>query len=429
MNLASTVKFKKETPFIWELVFLSIARSYYVSDSITTIITLLLFVIIFIRIKKILIPRIKNTNLYIFFIIYATVYGMLMFSTREVTRTLFYLFPTILCIWLGYFLQMVYEHKSIFKTIYLVGILNCVHTLLYVLVNIGQIKDITDVREYASGFVFEISIVLVAFYVEKLLFKKIIFGYIIDILVMILFAIKIAISLTRSAIGQAIVGLLVAFILLLIFDFRRINIGLVIGAIIFAATLAVVFAVLPKDAIESFNEKIDNTGAEISSNQKFKTVDDAMANWRGFEIQEAQRQWKNNKNGFEVIFGEGLGASINVRFIPYNWQGEIEGKSIPLLHNGFYGVLIYGGVFGLVALIWFLLGGVFLLIKNYKKMEGIREYLIINAATSVSIILATYVVNGVVGKTLFLNWCLICGCTNAMVINYKENKDEEETGE
>ena len=58
-------------------------------------------------------------------------------------------------------------------------------------------------------------------------------------------------------------------------------------------------------------------------------------------------------------------------------------------------------------------------------MEGIREYLIINAATSVSVILATYVVNGVVGKTLFLNWCLICGCTNAMVINYKENKEEE----
>lgn len=425
MNLASTVKFKKETPFIWELVLLSIARSYYVSDGITTIITLLLFVMIFIRIKKILIPRIKNSNLYVFFIIYATAYGMLMFSTREVTRTLFYLLPTILCIWLGYFLQMAYEHKSIFKTIYLVGILNCVHTILYVLVNIGQIKDITDVREYASGFVFEISIVLVAFYVEKLLFKKVIFGHVIDILVMILFAVKIATSLTRSAIGQAIVGLAVAFILLLIFDFRRINFRMGLGAIIFAATLIAVFAVLPNEAVETFNEKLDNTGTEISSQQKFKTVDDAMANWRGFEMQEAQKQWKNNENGFEVIFGEGLGASINVRFIPYNWQGEIEGKAIPLLHNGFYGVLIYGGVFGVVALIWFLLGGLFLLIKNYKKMEGIREYLIINAATSVSVILATYVVNGVVGKTLFLNWCLICGCTNAMVINYKENKEEE----
>ena len=429
MDLNTTLKFKKETPFIWELIILSVIRSYYGSDIVTTVVTLLLFIMIFIKIKKILIPRIKNSNLYIFFIIYASAYGMLMFTTREVTRTLFYLLPTILCIWLGYFLQMAYGHKSILKTIYLVGILNCLHTMLYVLVNAGQIEDIADVREYASGYVFEIAIILVAFYIEKLLFKKVIFGHVLDVLIMLMFAVKIGTSLTRSAIGQVAIGLGVAFVLVLIFDFRRLNFRLIFGAILLVATLAVVFAMLPRDAVDSFNEKVDNTGTEISSQQTFKTVDDAMANWRGFEIQEAQRQWSNNDNGFEVIFGEGIGSSIKVRFIPYNWQGEIEGDAIPVLHNGFYGMLIYGGIFGVVALLWFLLGGFFLLIKNYRNMERIREYLIINAATSASIIFATYVVNGVISKTIFLSWCLICGCTNALVIGYDEfaaDEDEED---
>lgn len=426
MKIAPTLKLNKEPPFIWELVLLAVLRSSYISDAITTAVMLVWFVLIFIKVRKIILPKIKNSSLYVFFIIYATAYGTLMFTTREVTRTLFYLVPTLLAICLGYFIQMAYKNKSIFKTIYLIAVLNCVHTVIYVLMNINNIHEIAEVREYAGGFVLEVTIVFVSFFIEKMIYRKVIFGRVIDIIIFVLFTVKIAGSLTRSAIGQVAVGLIAAFIFVLIFDHRKLNLRLGIGVVLFVAIMSFVFSNLPQDAMDSFDEKVDKAGTELSTDQEFRSVSDAMSNWRAFEMQEAKRQWTENKNGLEVVFGEGMGSSVNMRFIPYNWKAEIEGNSIPILHNGYYGMLVYGGVFGEIAMIWFLLGGVVLLIKNYKKMDKIKEYLIINAATGVSMIFTTYVVNGVVTKMIFLNWCLICGCVNAMVIEHQESEDEDE---
>ena len=41
-----------------------------------------------------------------------------------------------------------------------------------------------------------------------------------------------------------------------------------------------------------------------------------MENWRGYEIEQAKKQWENNNVLFEII-GEGLGKGVEIAYVPY----------------------------------------------------------------------------------------------------------------
>ena len=58
-----------------------------------------------------------------------------------------------------------------------------------------------------------------------------------------------------------------------------------------------------------------------------------------------------SSNFFEKIIGSGLGRGIHIDYIPYSWSEMVENNQIPLLHNGYYTVLIKIGILGVLALL------------------------------------------------------------------------------
>ena len=89
-----------------------------------------------------------------------------------------------------------------------------------------------------------------------------------------------------------------------------------------------------------------------------------MNNWRAYEMQAAIKQWISS-NFFEKIIGSGLGRGIHIDYIPYSWSEMVENNQIPLLHNGYYTVLIKIGILGVLALLTIFL--------SYLKKRNSKE--------------------------------------------------------
>lgn len=74
------------------------------------------------RTMKLRIPQMAGLKLYMTFIIYSTIIGFCLYSTRNVVRDLFYIVPTVLWIIIGYNLCADNKTgKSLLKTLYLYG--------------------------------------------------------------------------------------------------------------------------------------------------------------------------------------------------------------------------------------------------------------------------------------------------------------------
>ena len=130
-----------------------------------------------------------------------------------------------------------------------------------------------------------------------------------------------------------------------------------------------------------------------------------------------------NISGLEMVFGQGIGQTISVRYIPPAWNRSLlDGNRLPILHNSYYYMLVIGGVFGVFALIYLMAGGFVLLIKH--RNSKYKQELAVVAAVSASILFNTYFTRGIVTQNLILGWPLLYGSIN-MLLNRKEDTDSE----
>lgn len=153
-----------------------------------------------------------------------------------------------------------------------------------------------------------------------------------------------------------------------------------------------------------------NSLDEVDSSQKITSVGSAMNNWRAYEIQSAKEQWKGEWV-LSQLFGEGMGKGVEIQYVPYTWTSVVDGNEIPLLHNGFYTMLIKGGIIGLTGLLWLFMGN----IKKGLCMSKHRTdklYFNILVAVSIAAVANTYVVRGPIQQGVFLIWALLIGWIN-----------------
>lgn len=157
-------------------------------------------------------------------------------------------------------------------------------------------------------------------------------------------------------------------------------------------------------------DKVLNSFDEVDSSQKITSVGSAMNNWRAYEIQSAKEQWKGEWV-ISQLFGEGMGKGVEIQYVPYSWAGVVDGNEIPLLHNGFYTMLIKGGIIGVAALLWLFMGnakkGLYMV-----KHRADKVYSNILVAISVAAVANTYVVRGPIQQGAFLTWALLIGWIN-----------------
>lgn len=160
-------------------------------------------------------------------------------------------------------------------------------------------------------------------------------------------ALAYAISLSRTAIGCAVIMTLAAFG---VFDNSK---RLLQYALFFGVLVFVLGQLLP--TVEagdiSFAGKIRNSLAELAFTDD--TDSSAMLiNWRGFEAYRAFVGFIDS-NPAQQLFGRGLGATVDLG-MSIQMSDEMNYQFIPVLHNGYLHVLAKYGLLGVVLYLVFL---------------------------------------------------------------------------
>ncbi len=160
-------------------------------------------------------------------------------------------------------------------------------------------------------------------------------------------ALAYAISLSRTALGCAVIMTLSAFG---VFDNmkRLLSYALIFGVLVLA--LAKLLPTVEAGDI-SFAGKIGNSLTELA----FTDDTDASAmliNWRGFEAYRAFVGFINS-NPLQQLLGRGLGATVDLG-ASIQMSDEMSYQFIPVLHNGYLHVLAKYGLVGIVLYLVFL---------------------------------------------------------------------------
>lgn len=131
---------------------------------------------------------------------------------------------------------------------------------------------------------------------------------------------------------------------------KKIRFGYVIGVSLMLMLLGVLVASLFPDITREFVAKVKNSAWEMSPFHEewdWYTINNA---WRGYEVYCALVRFMN-ADFLEKLLGGGFGATLDVFGFAYLVTTE---ESLPFLHNGYFTQLMVFGVVGLTAIVgWF----------------------------------------------------------------------------
>lgn len=179
--------------------------------------------------------------------------------------------------------------------------------------------------------------------------------------------------------------------------------------------IVIIISMAPEIA-SSFSTKILNSINELSARQSTWTSNLIVQNWRGYEINCAQRQFAEFSDLRKAI-GTGFGGEINAYGYAYLVTEE---EGLAWLHNGFYTALIKTGVIGLVLNCLFYLG---LFISAIRlKTDYYEKHLYIGIA--LGLIIGTLVMHGIFWAGASLLVFVLLGCISVDSGNSKPLEDE-----
>ncbi|EAV39002.1 hypothetical protein EpsU [Oenococcus oeni ATCC BAA-1163] len=129
---------------------------------------------------------------------------------------------------------------------------------------------------------------------------------------------------------------------------------------------ALFYLMVPDDIKTTFFGKILNSFKEVNSNNAWSNSTDVTTDWRGFENYTASSQF-NSFPLLNKLFGGGLTDSVFVG--GYSVLVGVSNGYLPFLHNGYYTLLLKGGVLVLLYYIVFIIGNslVFMFSKKYNQ--------------------------------------------------------------
>ena len=382
--------------------------------------------------KKIIIPYVNGLLLYFVFIVYSTGIGLLLYETRTVVRDLYYVFPTVVVIVLGYYLKIVYNGRvNILKTIAFCGAMASTICFIKAFSNLSVFKDGESMRTAFDTGSYEIAVAFIIVFCA--IFTQIeirLFRTWINWVIFLLMLAQLVLSLARSVWIETIIGCIVV---ILMEGYINKNVLCIAKKVVIVAVFAFVgftffINIAPQSAVDTFFEKFENTSQELDSKQEFDSTTDAMNNWRGYENQSAKTQWQES-SVFEEIFGHGMGKGTHLKYVPYTWASMVQNSEIPILHNGYYTVLSKGGIVGMMALVWFMLSNVIVGLKLITKRKDIQGELLLLITIEFIFMIQTYVVRGPVAQNVNLVTAILVGWINADIKREKQESKSQKIEE
>lgn len=411
---------------IWPIMGFLLLKYYGVTGQILFLISIAWLIYVSVRDNRLLItiPQIHGFLLYLTFAVVAIIVGFMTHEMRDVAKDIFYTFPTIIIMMVGYLYNKYDNGKSITKTLYLTGAIITALSFADLIMNLSSISDMGLMRTIMGKQVYETTLIFAIMFSEKIVSKKIIFSKVMDWIILVTMMLKGITSMGRTELIVTIT--LVAVILLLniyISEYKyNATVTFIVIAVIMATVGITAYRVLPNSIKSQFIDKLEYSLEEVDSGGEYNSTTDAMQHWRAYEIECAQEQWKEY-NIFYQIVGGGFGEYIKIGYVPHNFTDDMmKNNAIALLHNSYYSILVKGGLLGLIAMLWLYLSNATAVFrKRYKKYTFEMCAL---CATTIGVIIFTYVVRGIFSQSFIFTWPFIVGWINGKIRN-SENEQIE----
>lgn len=415
------IRLKIDRQIVWPLVALYMLQFFFGAHKVVYVVSLIWLASLMVRENSMIItlPRVNGLLYYSIVIVMATVIGMFSNEVRDVVKDIYYISQPVIIITIGYLYEGLNNGKSIKRTLYLIGTFISIVTLFRVLVNIPNLTDLESVRNIANLSVYEVTFVATIMFGDKILSKKVIFGNIMDWVMLGLMVVKVIISMGRTELVSIVAMIGIILVFNVFFSKQKWTfIFKIIGIVAAVAVMVIgIYIALPEEAKEQFSNKINYSFQEIETDLDYDNYIDAIQHWRGFEIDQAQKQWKSS-NMVTQIVGGGLGTYVKVKYLPNEFTEDMyKGHSIALLHNVYYTLLIKGGLLGMAALIWLYIANILPVFR--KKYVKYRPELIVQCAITAAMMFMSYLVMANYNVSMYITWGIMTGWTNALIRGYK----------
>ncbi|MBC5668863.1 hypothetical protein DWW50_08795 [Eubacterium sp. AF15-50] len=417
------IRIKWKNDIMWPLLIIFMVRFYTENYQLAFILDVIWMMTMIFKNGKIAfhLPRVKGMLLFVAMIVISAYIGGLSNDVRDIVKDVFYVAQTLVIIMIGYQCYYLKKTKDVKKTLYIAGLGMAIFSVGRVILNITQITDMHSIREISSREVYEVAFILCILLADKLVMNRVIFTNTIDWVAAALMLLNVILSMGRAQ----IVSMFAMIVAMLIFNvlIGKNRAGRLVKLSISVAILVIIsfllYLALPQNIQDEFNDKMTVSFNEISSDEDYDGYMKAIQHWRGFEIEQAKIQWEKAPV-WQKILGEGLGTYIQVKYIPSEFTEDMHrGKSIALLHNAYYTLLIKGGLLGTFSLIWLYISNIipFFKVKNYY----LKRETIVMAMITVGMMIMSYIVNGNFGFRTWIAWGIMIGWINAEIRAFKKN--------
>ncbi|MCD8155623.1 MAG: hypothetical protein LUF78_13245 [Clostridiales bacterium] len=394
------------------LLFVLICGAFFMGSQIYFIFsTVYLCFLFFSHSGKIIIPRIPGFIGYLLFIVYASIVGLMLYNLRNVLRDLYYILPTVVWIFIGTQMSEGDETRtSLLKTLYLYG--GIVSASCFCKFIISFSLDFSTLKNIFGSNLYQIGFILPMMIYQVFICGHTVFSKNADRLIICLMSGQILLCFGRIGIIQPLSMLAVILFICIVYgkyNTRTYKMLFAFSAFMVVALL-LFFYVLPDSLTGTFMEKVLNSFSEVDTSQTISSIGEATNNWRAYEIQAAQKQWKNS-NLIVQLFGYGMGKGTKIDYVPNSWSSMVVDNELPLLHNGFYTLLSKGGLFAVLSCVLMFLGPIVTGIRKLRYTQSVEtvNILVIVVSLSVAAILNTWVVRGPVEQGAFVIWAILIG--------------------
>lgn len=373
--------------------------------------------------KKLYLPKLGGLLIFVIFIIYGSILGIISCSIREIFRDYIYILPSFIWLFIGFYKCRKDEksYDKLINTLIIYGITVSIKCIFDLVCNFTMNFD--DLRKIFNVCISDVSMIAGVVLYCKIAMKKIFFGKNFDWILLGGMLIQILLSFGRISILEFFIIVFGAFVFKILIQGK--NKKAIKGFIkVFCITIIVImiiFTIIPEDVTYRFMLKLAKSFEEINTTVAISSVKDAMNNWRSYEMQQAFNQWNEGGIGYKIL-GNGIGSGVHIEYVPYTWTDIAANNQIPILHNGFYTILFKGGIVGLFSLLMIFFSTI---VIGYKllKYTVLKDMGAIMISISISCIACTYVVRGIVEKGGFLAWGIFVGSFLG-VISLKNKKKE-----
>lgn len=315
-------------------------------------------------------------------------------SPYEVGKDLFYGLKICACLSVGYFIGCrVHSLKPVIKYWSLVTAVQCIAVIISFFLSDRHIGEIGDQSE--NGLILPlVSVGMIVPLIESLQTKGQgaairYIGRLNCLILLALIGIAVAVSNSRiTIVGAGVMTLGAAGFYS--HRVRAVIAGTIVAAIflIMSMTQYQIERGTDTTVIGKFSRSLDEVSFTDDSDPEMRT-----RNWRGYEAYKAQTMFDDSAISSKFL-GNGLGATI-----PLGGTFILGGEyfdEIPVIHNGFYHVLIKYGIIGVIMYVCTLL--MFMRAKRYRADPASVELKILRGLVVVTL-LSTAVITGMYNKS------------------------------